>query len=144
MTDGRRPKEEKPGAAQPPVLDQDEWRLGGEKAGLEPDFGGVGTDPNYRGGSGVDQRGARRAQPHAQGDTRSDAAIEEDARGRLARFGHLDASEIDVSVARGEITLSGWVADEDEKRAAQDLVDAVPGMVAVHNLLHIRPAPAVH
>jgi hypothetical protein len=137
-------RESTPKDRTPATLDQDEWHLGGTDTGLEPDFGGVGTDPNYRGGSWVDQRGTRRAEPYAPpGEPRPDEAVAEEARRRLTSLGALEAKAIEVTVSRGEVTLTGWVDDGDQKVAAGDVVDAVPGVVTVHNQLRIRPGPAL-
>jgi hypothetical protein len=131
----------------PGSFDQDEWRLGGDKYGLEADFEGVGTSPNYRGGSWTEQRGTHRAGPYVglgpKGYTRSDETIYEDACQRLMRFGYVDARDIEVKVERGEVTLEGSVHDRDQKRLAEDLVDAVPGVVDVHNRIRVRHLPAV-
>lgn len=138
---GHRTEETAPPAERAATLDQDEWRLGGEKAGLEPDFEGVGTDPNYRGGSWVDQRGTTRTEPYARSgaDSLPDESIEREACERLTRFGRLDPHEVTVSVSRGEVTLTGWVTTEDQKQVVGDLVDGVPGVNDVHNLLQVRP-----
>jgi hypothetical protein len=131
---------------EPPSIDQNEWRLGGDKYGLEPDFGGVGTSPNYRGGSWVEQRGTHRAGPYVgrgpKGYARSDESIYEEACQRLLRDGYVDATDIEVKVEHGEVTLEGWVEDRDQKRLAEDLVEAVPGVVDVHNRTRIRGGPS--
>lgn len=116
--------------------------------GLEPDFGGVGTTPRYRGGSQVDQAGTTRPPgPYVgrgpRGYTRSDETIYEDVCERLTRFGYVDATDVEVSVSGGEVTLEGWVADRDQKRLAEDLADGVPGVLDVHNRIRIRRQPGV-
>ncbi|HZU82940.1 MAG TPA: BON domain-containing protein [Polyangiaceae bacterium] len=121
-------------------------RASGGARGLEPDFGGVGTSPNYRGGSWVDQRGTSRARgPYVgvgpKGYRRSDQAIYEDVCERLMRFGYVDASDLEVSVEGGEVTLTGWVDDRDQKRLAEDLSDGVAGVHDVHNRIRIRHQP---
>lgn len=111
--------------------------------GLEPDFGGVGTTPNYRGGSWVEQRGTTASPgPYIgrgpKGYARSDERIHEDVCERLMRFGHVDATEIEVEVQKGEVKLAGWVADRDQKQLAEDLVRRVSGVFDVHNCIRIR------
>ena len=138
---GRDPREQ---------LDEDDWMGGRNRQGdrgLEPDWGGVGTSPDYFGGTWVDQRGTRRAPgPYVgrgpKGYARSDETIYVDACERLTRFGHVDATDVGVEVKQGEVTLTGTVADRMQKRLAEDLVDAVPGVIDVHNLLRIRRAPS--
>jgi hypothetical protein len=136
-----------------PVIEEDEGPYGRaptelSSRGLEPDFGGVGTTPNYRGGSWVEQRGTTRAAgPYVgrgpKGYARSDERIYEDVCERLLRFGHVDATDIEVQVSRGEVTLTGWVDDRDQKRLAEDLAASVGGVFDVHNRIRIRRQTAV-
>ena len=51
---------------------------------------------------------------------------------------YVDGTEITVSVDSGEVTLDGVVENRAEKRLAEDCADSVPGVVDVHNRLHIR------
>jgi osmotically-inducible protein OsmY len=126
-----------------PAVDQDDLRQG--RGGLEPDFGGIGTARSYRGGSWVSQEGTSREGPYVgrgpKGYTRPDANILEDACSRLMHSGHVDATNIEVRVEQGEVTLDGWVVDRRQKRFAEDVVDSVPGVLDVHNRLHVRPRP---
>jgi hypothetical protein len=78
-----------------------------------------------------------------KGYVRSDERIYEDVCERLMRFGHVDASDIEVHVSRGEVTLEGVVDDRLQKRLAEDLADGVPGVIDVHNRLRIRRQPGV-
>jgi hypothetical protein len=73
---------------------------------------------------------------------RSDARIQEDVCDRLTADGQIDASEIEVSVKDGEVTLTGSVDERGMKRAAEDCVDAVSGVRQVHNRLRIGRATA--
>ncbi len=57
---------------------------------------------------------------------------------RLTQHGDLDATEIEVSVANGEVMLSGTVATRMEKRLAEDIADAAPGVLEVHNRLRVH------
>lgn len=75
-----------------------------------------------------------------KGYTRSDDRIQEDASDRLMDDPHIDATDIEVSVAGGEVTLNGTVSNRFSKRHAEDLVDGVPGVSHVQNNLRIRPA----
>jgi osmotically-inducible protein OsmY len=50
----------------------------------------------------------------------------------------LDASDIEVSVEQGEVTLRGYVPDRQAKRLAEDIVDFVAGVKDVHNQIRIR------
>lgn len=72
-----------------------------------------------------------------KGYQRSDERIREDASDVLERHGEIDASEIVVSVASGEITLEGTVHDRASKRLAEDLIENLAGVKEVHNRLRV-------
>jgi hypothetical protein len=72
-----------------------------------------------------------------QGYRRSDERIRDDAFVRLTRHGRLDASQVNVEVNNGELTLDGMVRSRSEKRMAEDLVESIPGVSDVHNHLHV-------
>lgn len=66
---------------------------------------------------------------------RSDERIREDVNDRLTEDVWLNASEIDVAVEQGEVTLSGTVEDRRAKRRAEDCVDTISGVKHVQNNL---------
>jgi osmotically-inducible protein OsmY len=70
---------------------------------------------------------------------RSDERIIEDIVERLMLHGYINASDVTVSVANGEVTLSGNVRSRREKRMAEDVVDSVTGVQDVHNELKVKP-----
>ena len=70
--------------------------------------------------------------------TRSDERIREDVSDRLSDDHHLDASDIEVSVSGGEITLSGTVDSRFAKRHAEDLAESCSGVMHVQNNLRVR------
>jgi len=72
--------------------------------------------------------------------TRSDERIREDVCDRLCDDPVIDASDIDVKVAAGEVTLTGQVASRDERRRAEDCVEAISGIKHVQNNLRVRSA----
>jgi hypothetical protein len=74
-----------------------------------------------------------------KGYTRSDQRIREDVCERLMEDPHVDASEIDVRVENGEVTLTGTVPNRSDKRRAEDLVDRVRGIRHVQNILRAQP-----
>lgn len=86
----------------------------------------------------------RRSGPHSgrgpKGYKRNDDRIREEACDRLTAAGEVDASEIDVAVKDGEITLSGTVKTRQERRAAEDCVEDVPGARHVQNNLRVADA----
>jgi osmotically-inducible protein OsmY len=71
---------------------------------------------------------------------RSDDRIEEDVNEALTRHPGLDASEIDVKVQNGEVTLTGTVDSRQDKRMAEDAAESCPGVRDVHNQLRVSGA----
>lgn len=75
---------------------------------------------------------------------RSDERIHEDVCDRLLVDERLDATAIEVHAGSGIVTLSGTVANRSEKRVAERIAEAVPGVKDVDNRLRIgdvAPAP---
>lgn len=73
-----------------------------------------------------------------KGYRRSDANIHEDLGDALTRSSEIDATDIEISVHRGEITLSGHVPDRRMKRLAEDIALNLQGVAEVHNRLMIK------
>ena len=113
------------------------------------DYGGRGR-PGYgagnpdRFGYGREDLGPERAASHRgkgpKGYARSDERIREDVSDRMWLNSWLDASDVAVSVADGEVTLAGTVASREEKRRAEDIAESVPGVRHVQNDLRVGPA----
>lgn len=70
---------------------------------------------------------------------RSDERIREDVWDALAYDGALDASDIEVEVAKAEVTLRGTVPDRASKRRAEELAERCLAVRDVHNRLEIQP-----
>ena len=90
---------------------------------------GRGTDrenerPSYRG------RGPKNYQ-------RSDERIREEICERLTMDHDVDATEIEVEVQGGVVTLNGSVNERHAKRLAEDLADSVRGVKDVQNNLRV-------
>lgn len=73
---------------------------------------------------------------------RSDERIRDDVNDRLADDRWVDASDINVEVGKGEVTLSGEVSDRYAKRRAEDCAEAVSGVRHVQNNLRYRALSA--
>ncbi len=73
-----------------------------------------------------------------KGYKRSDERIREDVCDRLGSSWTFDASEIEVKVKDGEVTLDGTVNSRQDKRRAEDFVDNVSGVKHVQNNLRIK------
>lgn len=88
---------------------------------------------------------ARRQEDHRgrgpKGYRRTDERILDDVNERLTEDPIVDAREITVDVAGGEVTLTGFVPDRQSRRRAEDIVEAVSGVGHVQNSLRVgRPA----
>jgi hypothetical protein len=83
------------------------------------------TEKNFRG------RGPR-------GYRRSDETIREDVCEALYRSSAVDASEIDVSISEGHVTLKGFVATREQKKAAESAIENLAGVDDVYNEIRLR------
>jgi len=73
-----------------------------------------------------------------KGYIRTDERIREDVNDKLSDDPMLDASDIEVSVASGEVTLNGTVNARQDKRRAEDLAEAVSGVNHLQNNLRVK------
>ena len=80
-------------------------------------------------------RGMRGRGP--KGFQRSDDRILEAVSEALEQDDYVDATNIQVTVIQGEVTLSGSVEDRSDKRHAEDVVENVPGVRNVQNQIRI-------
>jgi osmotically-inducible protein OsmY len=72
-----------------------------------------------------------------KGYTRSDQRITEDVNEKLYHDPFVDASNIEVTISEGEVTLSGTVDSREAKRRAEDLAEEVSGVKDVTNQLKV-------
>lgn len=72
-----------------------------------------------------------------KGFQRSDERIRELVCERLHDHDDIDASDIDVTVSNGEVTLAGTVDDRRTKMLAEDVVESVSGVKDVQNSLKV-------
>ena len=99
-------------------------------------FGSQGGYGRSTGRVGEQQAGFRGRGP--KGYTRSDQRIEEDVNERLSDDYYLDASDIEVSVQGGTVTLSGEVEDREAKRRAEDIAEFCSGVRQVQNNIKVK------
>ena len=78
-----------------------------------------------------------------RGYQRSEQRIHEEVCDRLTDDPRIDASDVEVQVKGGEVTLSGSVRTREEKRAAEDLIERITGVREVNNNLKVKPATEV-
>jgi hypothetical protein len=97
--------------------------------------GGYGEQGTYRGG-GQDQGASMHRGKGPKGYTRSDDRIREDVC-ELLEDADLDASEIEVKVESGVVTLSGTVSDRSAKRRAEDIAGSARGVKDTTNQLRL-------
>ena len=71
---------------------------------------------------------------------RSDERIREEVCEALARHPEIDASDIDIAVQGGEVTLSGTVTDRQAKRLAEDVAEDVLGVKDVQVKIRVQPS----
>ncbi|WP_374410705.1 BON domain-containing protein [Novosphingobium colocasiae] len=119
----------------------DDWRNYGERRGFLSRAG-----DEIASWFGDADAARRREQDHAEDHrgsgpanyTRSDERIREDANDALTRNPWVNARDISVSVAGGEVTLDGHVDNRAAKRRAEDAVDEISGVRHVQNNLRVR------
>lgn len=111
--------------------------------GYEPDPRSAGSREQDRSAFSHDQGGYRQHQrgPHRgkgpKGFEPSDERIRERVCEALSDDHNIDASNIEVSVHKGEVTLTGTIDDRDTKRMAEDCVLQCSGVRDVHNQLRV-------
>lgn len=99
-------------------------------------FSEVAGEPSEMGRD--EPRGARGLGP--KGYKRSDERICDDANQRLTDDPWLDASDIDLTVSAGEVTLNGMVENREAKHRAESLVEHLTGVNHVQNNLRVKSA----
>ncbi len=113
--------------------------------GTQDFAGGYGYGETQRYGESFGTPGRNRGRFTGRGPKgyiRSDDRIREDVSDRLEQHGEIDASEIEVRVSMGEVTLEGTVEDRRTKRMAEDLVETCAGVKEVHNHLRVQGSSA--
>jgi osmotically-inducible protein OsmY len=73
-----------------------------------------------------------------KGYVRSDEKIRDDVNGRLYHDSYIDASDIEVTVKDGDVTLTGTVDSRETKHRAEDCAEQVTGVKDVSNNLKIK------
>jgi hypothetical protein len=92
-------------------------------------------DRGWNIGSGNDRESYRGRGP--KNYQRSDERIREDVCERLTMDHDVDASDIEVTVEGGVVTLSGTVRERYAKRTAEDICESVRGVKDVQNDLRV-------
>jgi osmotically-inducible protein OsmY len=102
----------------------------------EPDRSGREATNQAMNGAIHEPRGGHRGKGPKNWQ-RSDERIREAVSEALSDHDEIDATEVEVTVIDGEVTLDGAVADRRMKRIAEDCVDQVAGVRDVQNRLRV-------
>ncbi len=76
-----------------------------------------------------------------KGYQRSDERLREEVSDRLMADDQIDASDIEVEVRNGEVSLTGTVRDRWAKRRAEDCAEQVMGVRDVMNQIRVQGGP---
>lgn len=116
--------------------DRGSWREYNEQA-----FGDQGAGNRGRGAGGR-AAGSRQGGQHSgrgpKGYRRGDERIQEDINEELTHHPEIDASDIEVKVSNGEVTLTGTDDNREAKRMAEDVAEGVSGVSDVHNQIRVQ------
>jgi len=108
--------------------------------GMGGGYGYPGTDMGM-GGPPDEDRG-----PHygkgPKGYKRSDERTREDVCDAIAHQGHIDATDVEVKVEGGIVTLSGTVIHRHDKRGLEHIAERCRGVHEVHNELRLKRSDA--
>jgi len=99
---------------------------------------GTLTDSAAQGARYVDQRSGSHSGRGPKNYQRSDERITDEICERLTRDPEIDATNIEITVQSGLVTLGGFVGDRQSKRAAEDLANDVWGVKDVQNQIKIQ------
>jgi osmotically-inducible protein OsmY len=79
----------------------------------------------------------QRTRADAPAEQRPDEAIWEDIHEHLTTNPDLDATEVEIVVEDGDVTLTGRVDTRESKWLAEEMARAVPGVADLHNRLRV-------
>lgn len=102
-----------------------------------PRNGGKAEQPRNEFGQFISTRGQFTGRG-PKGYRRSDDRIAEDVNEALSQDPDLDASDIEVKVENGAVTLTGTVSARQFKRMAEDIAERCSGVDDVHNQIRIQ------
>ena len=117
---------------------------GGYEYGQRSDAGrfgqGQSRQPSYgqSGQFGQRMERGRFAGRGPKGYKRSDERIREDLCDALTMDPEIDASDIEIKVSDGEVTISGSVQDREDKWRAEQLAESIPGVRDVNNTIRAK------
>jgi BON domain len=98
----------------------------------------LGVSSVHPGEAGITEREGPYRGLGPKGYRRSDERLKEIICEQLTNDPYVDASDIEVAVKSGEVTLTGSVSDRRAKWRAEDLAEACTGGAEVHNRLRVQ------
>jgi len=115
----------------------------GGREGYRPEYG----SHQFRGGFSLQSNQPWRMRGQftgkgPRGYQRSDQRIQEEINDRLTDHPEIDATDIEVKVTNGEVTLGGHVNERYQKRLAEDCVENIGGVKQVHNQIRVQQESA--
>ncbi len=118
---------------------RDHGPMYGMTGGRQPEVPGWGRG---MGGSdlGMGAREMARGPFYAKGPKgyrRSDERIREDVCECIHMQGHIDASDVEIKVENGIVTMTGTVPERQMKRMLERMVEGIRGVEDVHNELRL-------
>lgn len=122
---------------------EDRWQSGGENYSVNRSYASGREDfgSNSRMEGGWRESIQSRQNFYGKGPKgykRSDERIKEEIHEALTWNYEIDASDIEVEVREGEVTLVGTIADRHMKRLAEELIEDISGVRDVTNQLKIK------
>ena len=85
-----------------------------------------------------EEQGRRQANSGPRSRRKSDESLRQEIREILTADSELEATEIEIEVEGGAVTLRGAVVDSDARLLAEELVDSLAGVREVHNRLRVE------
>jgi osmotically-inducible protein OsmY len=85
-----------------------------------------------------EEQGRRRADKGPRAQRKSDERLAGEIRDILTNDPELDATEVEVEVEDGAVTISGVVDGTEARLLAEELVESVTGVREVHNRLRVE------
>lgn len=121
------------------------WDSGRESGHRNENYGNSGHDDHdrnvfERASDWLSEKAGRFVGKGPKGYKRADDRIHDDVCDALARHPHIDASEIEVVVKEGEVTLTGTIDSRQAKRLAEDVSERCSGVRDVHNQIRVANA----
>jgi hypothetical protein len=105
----------------------------GLNKGLENTWGGEQFRAERR-----EEQGRRQANSGPRGRRKSDESLRQEIREILNADPEVEATDIEVDVEGGAVTLRGTVVDSDARLLAEELVESLVGVREVHNRLRVE------